>query len=654
MCGIAGFYSPRQAINAIKASEIAKSMADAIWRRGPDGHGVWCDAEVGIALSHRRLSIIDLSEAGAQPMQSKSTRFVISYNGEIYNHYAIRQELDAAIGPIPWRGTSDTEIVLAAIEHWGVEISLRKMRGMFAFALWDNHERRLTLARDRLGEKPLYYGFHAGTFLFGSELKALQAFEGVNFEINQGAVASFLKFGYVPTDMSIYDGIYKLPPASFLTIDATMDDGTLTSYWSIEEQSLNGKSEPFTGDVKDTTDQIEGVLTEAVKAQLISDVPLGVFLSGGIDSSLITALMAKLAPGKVKSFSIGFEDTEFNEAIYAREIAQHLGTEHQDFTLTEQDALETIPKLATAYDEPFADASQIPTMLLSQKTREHVTVALSGDGGDEIFGGYNRYIYAPSLWKKVKYLPKVMRKSIAGSTTALQGYLHSHNTGAATNVVQKLGLPKTTLRRFSKFGDAIANADSFNQFLNNIISFWPDHSGITHDFETLSASDFNKIAPRLTLAERMMIFDAKTYLPDDILVKVDRSAMYHSLETRAPFLDPNVVNAAARLPIHLKINGKSGKHILKDILHRHVPAKLFDRPKQGFSMPLDDWLRKDLKDWAGDNLSAENLARYPFINARIVERAFSDHISGKDNNGEKLWPLLMLMDWTHSYHSGKM
>ena len=641
MCGIAGFLNAGPL--ALEAEARARAMATAMERRGPDADGVWLDPEAGLALAHRRLSILDLSAAGAQPMQSDSGRWAVSYNGEIYNHLDLRADIAEAGGKRDWRGTSDTETLLAAVELWGVEATLPRLHGMFAVALWDRRDRVLWLARDRMGEKPLYYGEVGGALVFASEPAALAAFADAPLPVDERGVAGLLKYGYVPAPLSIYRGIRKLPPAHFVRIEGADTDAEPVSYWSLESTALAGVVYPFTGSDAEIRDEVEAVLARAVDKQMISDVPLGVFLSGGVDSTLITALMARQrGAGDVRSFSIGFEDAEFNEAGHAEAVAAHLGTDHRSFTVTEADALAIIPELPCDFSEPFADSSQIPTSILCRMTRKHVTVALSGDGGDEVFGGYNRYLHAPAIWNRAGRLPRPARRLVGAVAGALQGRADGRMVGVG---LRTLGLPAASARRLSKVGRAVGHAEDFGSFLDNLVSAWPDHERLTPGVRAGLRAEFEAITPSLSHQERMMVFDSLTYMPDDIFVKVDRSAMAHSLETRAPFVDPDVMIAAWRVPMRMKIGGGRGKLVLRDILDRHVPRALMERPKQGFAIPVDAWLRGVLRDWAGDMLASPALNDLDFIDMERARTAFARHQAGVDNHGNQLWPVLMLASW---------
>lgn len=644
MCGIAGIWWRGKRREA-ELRNAAIRMADAIRHRGPDAGGSWVDEEAGIALGHRRLSILDLSPAGAQPMMSPSGRYVLAFNGEIYNHLELRTRLAAEGQASRSRGHSDTETLLASIDVWGLAPTLERANGMFALALWDRSTRRLTLARDRLGEKPLYYGWCGGAFAFGSELKALMAFPGFDNGLDQSAIAAFLRYSYVPDPASIFCDVFKLPAGCTLSLDHAGARPAPVPYWSLEEVARKGSSARLQDGYESLVEQVKTCLSDVVRSQMLSDVPLGCFLSGGIDSSLIAALMQKIADQPVRTFSIGFEDARFNEAPHARRIAEHLGTRHTEFIVTEADALAVIRDLPGIYDEPFSDSSQIPTVLLSRLTRQHVTVALSGDGADEIFGGYNRYTLVPQLWRLVARVPAPGRRALGrviGAMQAIGVREHSWLRSAA----RQLRLPVTTADKLSRIGSALERADDVASLYREIVSTCPEPSALlAHPCCEMKAPLDGAPGTLLWDAEWMMAQDAVTYLPGDILVKVDRAAMSASLETRAPFLDRRVVELAWQLPLSAKIKGGVGKRILRDILDRHVPRQLMERPKQGFAIPLDRWLRGELREWAGDMLSKEALARTGVFNGKSVTRLWEGHQKGRDNAGAQLWSALMLQMW---------
>jgi asparagine synthase (glutamine-hydrolysing) len=645
MCGIAGIWFPRETADA-DAQRVVRSMAEALRHRGPDAGAEWVDGQTGVALGHRRLSILDLSPAGAQPMEDITGRFVIAFNGEIYNHRDLRRRLeDDGAAPV-WRGHSDTETLLAAIASWGVGSALDRVSGMFAFALWDRSTRSLILVRDRLGEKPLYYGWSNGALIFASELKALLAYPGFDNAIDQEAIGAFLRFSYVPEPTTIFRGIRKLQPGHLLCFTSASDTPEPQPYWSLEATVLEGRLGRLDHDYPTLCEQVEACLRDVVSSQMLSDVPLGCFLSGGVDSSLVAALMQSASRRKIRTFSIGFEDTRFNEAEYARRVATHLGAEHTEFILTERDALLVVPDLPKIYDEPFADSSQIPTVLLSRLTRKHVTVALSGDGGDEIFGGYNRYTFAPDLWHLAAGVPGVGRRAAGRLIAALQSF-GTGDQSLLRSLARCFGLPVTTIDKLSKLGGAIARARDFKDFYYEIVSTFPDPAAVL--LEPNAGMDGLRLTTAadafLQREEWMMAMDTITYLPGDILVKLDRAAMSASLETRAPFLDRRVVELAWRLPLSAKIDGRTGKRILRDILYRYVPRELQERPKQGFAIPLDRWLRGELREWADSLLCSEQILATGVFDPSKIKNLWRDHQSMRDNVGPRLWAILTMQSW---------
>jgi asparagine synthase (glutamine-hydrolysing) len=642
MCGIAGFWVDGWA--GQPAEGVLRRMANTLRHRGPDGEGYWVGADGGPALAHRRLSVLDLSPAGAQPMHSSSGRYVLVYNGEIYNHLALRDELAAAGTAPPWRGHADTETLLAAVEHWGIEGALDRLIGMFAFALWDGRLRCLHLVRDRLGEKPLYYGLVGQALVFGSELKAIEAFPGFAGELDRHAIAAYLRFGYVPSPRSIWQGIRKLPPGTILSLSAAAAaaDATPRPYWSLA--ATTKRRRPPIGR-EAAADGLERLLGEVVQSQMLSDVPLGVFLSGGIDSSLVAALMQQHATKPVRSFSLGFADRSLDESAHARAVAAHLGTAHTDFIVTPRDALDLVDGLPHVYDEPFADSSQIPTALLARLTRAEVTVALSGDGGDEMFAGYNRHIFAARLWNRVGAWPRPARHGLAALSSAMQPLAAGQRMAWLKRLSAASGLPVTAFDRLAKFGDAIGRSDDFAAFYDRLVTTWQDPSAVADLSVALPGATVMEGLELSDPVEWMMAVDTLTYLPDDIMVKVDRAAMAASLETRAPFLDRRVVEAAWSLPLDVKLCGRSGKQVLKDILARHVPPALIDRPKQGFAIPLDSWLRHELRDWASSLLSPESLARTGFWRIPAITALWARHLAGAENAGARLWTILQFQSW---------
>lgn len=655
MCGITGQLGGNQGQGL---ERVVGKMADTLFHRGPDDSGVWVDEAAGIALGHRRLSILDLSPAGHQPMVSPGGRFVIAFNGEIYNHLDLRRDLEnipthqplsqGARGHISWRGHSDTETLLACFEAWGIEKTLTRAVGMFAIALWDRETRMLILARDRMGEKPLYYGWQGDAFLFGSELKALKAHPAFCAGVDRGALALLLRHNYVPAPYSIYEGIHKLPPGNWLQMRPDQRDAEPVAYWSLAEVAERGMANPYTGSDADALDELERHLGSAVRGQMVADVPLGALLSGGLDSTAITALMQANSSRPVRTFTIGFDEREYDEATHARAVAKHLGTDHTELRLSGTDALALVPQMPAMYDEPFADSSQLPTHLVMKLARQHVTVALSGDAGDEIFGGYNRYIHAPRMWQKMGWMPQSMRSSLGGALTTLpSGMMNSLAEPLAgwTGVAQ-LG------DKAHKLGRCLREMRSIDDLYVSLVSEWPSAEDmVVGGHMPPNLLDERARWPRLIdPVARMMALDGLTYLPDDILVKVDRAAMAVSLETRAPFLDRNVIEFAWSLPMHMKIRNGRGKWLLRRLLDRYVPRELVERPKMGFGIPLDAWLRGPLRDWAESLLAEDRLRREGYLDPVPIRAAWKAHLSGQASYGYRLWSVLMFQAWLEGLH----
>ena len=637
MCGVAGFVH-RGGFPGAQGKLVASKMADLLTHRGPDDADVWLDATAGIALAHRRLAVIDLSAAGHQPMCSHSGRYVISFNGEIYNHQELRRRLDARSGPvIAWQGASDTESLLAAIERFGLTTALRYAVGMFAFALWDRQERALYLARDRLGEKPLYFGWQNGVFMFASELKSLACHPSFAGVVDREALALYLRHNYIPGPWSIYQGIRKLAPGAFVKFafgDESSPVGALPEeerYWSLRDVIAGGRERPFEGDSGEAVEALHEVLRQAVASQAVADVPLGAFLSGGIDSSTIVALMQACSPRPVRTFAIGFDDPRYNEAAHAKEVAEHLGTDHTELYVTPQDALDVIPRLPALYDEPFSDSSQIPTSLVSALTRRHVTVALSGDGGDELFGGYTRYLRTRTLWRILGPVPNWMRRLYRGAVAAIPAHW---------------GRSRRMYDRACKVSDLL-DFRLPEQLYFRMISHWKSPASIVrHTSEPGTCLSNHRAWPDAPeLESRMMGIDALTYLPDDILVKVDRAAMGVSLETRAPFLDHRVVEFAWRLPLEVKIRGDESKWILRQVLYRYVPRNLVERPKMGFGVPLESWLRGPLKDWAESLLAESRLRDEGYFLPEPIRKRWTEHLDGSRRWDACMWDILMFQAW---------
>lgn len=636
MCGITGFFDRDRGTPSEKLEAIAGAMADRLAHRGPDGRGVWADAQSGIALGHRRLAIIDLSEAGHQPMASACGRFCLTYNGEIYNTAEIRGELEAK--GRSFRGTSDTEVLVEAIAAWGVGAAVARLIGMFAFAVWDKQARRLTLVRDRLGIKPLYWGMVGETFFFASELKALKQAPGWDGSLDRDAIGAFLRYSYVPAPASIYAGVFKLEPGRMLEIDA-QGPPRISAWWSLEDVAA-GHTAPLAASENEVLARIEALLGDSVRRRMVADVPLGAFLSGGIDSSLVVALMQAQSTAKVRSFSIGFHDDSYNEATHAKAVAVHLGTDHTELYVTADEARAVIPRLATIYDEPFADSSQIPTFLVSQMAREHVTVALSGDGGDEIFAGYNRYAMGRKLARAARLFPAPLRRAASRAICAVPPSVWDQ-IFRAVPASRRPALPGDKMHKFA----GILPADDIG-FYSGLLSQWPDAWSLVRGASEPGAV-FRDTSVRAGFdgpVPWMQYLDTRTYLPDDILAKVDRASMAVSLELRVPLLDHRIVELAWRLPDTYKIRGRTTKWALRRILSKYVPSPLFERPKMGFGVPIDTWLRGPLKEWAGDLLEC-GAVQDTLLDMGPVHEKWSEHQAGTHNWQYFLWNVLMLQAW---------
>jgi asparagine synthase (glutamine-hydrolysing) len=637
MCGITGFWSSKTLDE--HPVELLNRMGATLSHRGPDDSGVFYENGSGLGLSFRRLSIIDLSAEGHQPMASPSGRYIIIFNGEVYNFEEIRAELGAQA----WRGHSDTEVMLAAIERWGLEAAIGRFAGMFAFALWDRHERRLHLVRDRIGIKPLYYGYVEGSFVFASELKAIRAFPGFQSLIDRDTLAAYMRCAYVPVPYSIYQDIHQLPPGHILTLDSAEGPLALTPFWSAFAAAEAGLQSRIEDSDEAVIEQLHQKLLEAVRLRMIADVPLGAFLSGGIDSSLVVALMQAQSARPVKTFTIGFHEDVYNEAAHARKVAEHMGTDHTELFVTPQDALDVVPLLPSMYDEPFADSSQIPTHLVSRLARRHVTVALSGDGGDELFCGYSRYAFTNSLWNVLKRVPRPAARGMAK-------LIHSISPATIDGSLGRLQLPaklkNSPGHKFHRLADHLVAQDAAEVCLRTL-SMWPDTAAIvpgSHEHDVL-AQAIERFRTMPTIPELAMLTDLTNYLPDDILAKVDRASMAVSLEARVPLLDHRVVEFAWRLPLKFKLRRGKTKWALRQILYRYVPAELVERPKMGFTMPVDLWLRSQLREWAEDLLSPECLGRHGYLAVKPVRDKWEEHVSGSRNWQYLLWPVLMFQAW---------
>jgi asparagine synthase (glutamine-hydrolysing) len=643
MCGIVGFLGGVG--SAGQDTALVARMADMIRHRGPDDEGIWGDAEAGITLAQRRLAIVDLSPAGHQPMLSSCKRFVMVFNGEIYNYEEIRRKLDA-VAAHSWRGHSDTEVVLEAIARWGLKAALESCVGMFALALWDRRERTLVLARDRLGEKPLYYGRIGKSFAFASELKAFRPHPAWNPEISRDAVTLLMRHNYVPAPYSIYKGIQKLRPGHFLVISDADREPRIETYWSARDAAERSRATPFEGSRDDAVTALEALLQQSIRGQMMADVPLGAFLSGGIDSSTVVAIMQSLSTQPVRTFTIGFQQADYNEAKQAKEVARHLGTDHTELYLSEREAMDVIPGLPEIYCEPFSDSSQIPTYLVSKLARQSVTVSLSGDGGDELFSGYTRYALAEEFWRKLARVPHSLRRATAGLATLPSPAFYDRLAGPLMPLVPKQ-------RRQKRLGDKVHKAaellsmQSVDEVYHRLCSHWSNPADIViggRERPTM-LTGLEELPALPGNVERMMYVDLMSYLPDDILVKVDRAAMAVSLETRVPMLDHRVVEFAMALPLTTLRAENTTKWPLRQLLYKHVPKELVERPKMGFGVPIDSWLRGALRDWAEDLLSESRLRADGFFDPEPIRTAWQEHLSGRRNNQYLLWDVLMFQAW---------
>jgi asparagine synthase (glutamine-hydrolysing) len=646
MCGLTGIWSNGSRGDLQTSIRL---MSDAVYHRGPDAGGDWVDADAGVALGHRRLAIVELSELGAQPMHSACGRYVLVFNGEIYNHLELRRALGAAGMGFDWRGGSDTETLLAGFVAWGVAATLQRAVGMFAIALWDRRDRRLTLARDRFGEKPLYYGW-AGQgsdrpFVFGSELKALRAFPGFDNGIDRGSLGLMLQFCAVPAPHSIFENVCQLSPGTLLTLNAAdlaARQVKVTPFWRADDMARQGLADPFS-DEGDAIDALDTALHEAIGLQMIADVPVGAFLSGGIDSSTVVAIMQAQSTRPVQTFTVGFDEAGFDEAPFAAAVARHLGTEHNELRVNAADALNVIPRLATMYDEPFADSSQIPTSIICAAARGSVTVALSGDGGDELFGGYNRYVWGQRIWRPVAPLPFGLRRALGAAILAIP-----------TPAWNGLGAAMPKALQASLFGDKahkmgrrLETVRTLDDLYRSLVTEWPVSEIPVLDAQSRATrlDDLGLVAGIDAPEQRMMLWDSLTYLPDDILTKVDRAAMAVSLETRVPMLDHRVAEVAWRLPMDMKIRNGQGKWALRQVLDRYVPRALIERPKAGFGAPIGQWLRGPLRDWAEALLDETRLRNEGYLEPAAIRALWYQHLSGQGDWTIRLWSVLMFQAW---------
>ena len=645
MCGIVGFIDRR--LGAGQAEVTIDAMSSRLRHRGPDDHGRWTDPAAGVALGHRRLAIVDLSPQGHQPMASACGRYVIVFNGEIYNFRQVRRRLEAEYGAGGWRGHSDTEVLLAALTHRGLRGALEWLVGMYAFAVWDREERSLSLVRDRMGEKPLYFGHAGGVFFFASELKALAAHPAWEGQIDRDALALLMRRGYVPVPHSIYRNVFKLGPGSLVTVRPQGAEGIEPVhgiYWSVIDAYRHGAAEPFDGTAADAVEHLDTLLRRSVGLQMVADVPLGAFLSGGIDSSTIVALMQAQTTDRVRTFSIGFADRSFNEAEHAAAVAKHLGTQHTEVYVTPRETLDVVPRLATLFDEPFADASQIPSFLVAQMARRDVTVALSGDGGDELFYGYRRFVDSRRFSRLTRGLPRRGRSAVAAGLRAA-----GSASGSAGGRVRAL---RKASHRMHKAAALLSSASDREAYCD-LLSHWGRNEAIVLDARTPTPAPVDTAAEPSDIDDWMMYQDMVAFLPDDVLVKVDRTSMGVSLEARAPLLDHRVVEFAWRIPLAWKYRDRRGKWLLRQVLYRYVPQDLVDRPKMGFEVPIADWLRGDLRDWAEALLDERVLRGQGYLDVRSVRRKWSDHLAGKRNWQYCLWDVLMFQAWLAEHHAGE-
>ncbi|HEY6292914.1 MAG TPA: asparagine synthase (glutamine-hydrolyzing) [Terriglobia bacterium] len=651
MCGIAGFVQFRPS-SAVELEARARRMADQLIHRGPDDSGFWTDPLAGAGFGFRRLSILDLSPAGHQPMCSASGRYVIIFNGEVYNFGELRTELET-LGH-GFRGHSDTEVMLEAIERWGLEPAVRRFVGMFAFALWDGRERALHLVRDRLGIKPLYYGFSQGVLLFASELKAIRAHPDFAPGIDRDALTLLMRHGYIPTPYSIYRGIAKLPPGSTISFGTRAGDSPSLArpkfYWSLRQIAERGEREPLQGSDEEARAELDRLLRESVRLRMIADVPLGAFLSGGIDSSTVVALMQAESIRRVKTFTIGFEDRDYDEAAHARQVAAHLGTDHTELHLTPEETRAVIPRLPAMFDEPFADSSQIPTHLVSVLARRAVTVSLSGDGGDELFGGYTHYMRAPWVRRRLGWIPYPLRRALAAGLGWPDVSTYNRLTGGRKQFLSEHSRPGTAGEKVHKLGQALAARGPW-ELHQHFSSHWKRPADLVVGGEEPSTI-FTDTSWRPALSDfsgHMMTTDALMYLPDDILTKVDRASMAVSLEARVPILDHRVVVFAARLPRRLKIRQGQGKWLLRQVLYRYVPPGLIERPKRGFAAPIGVWLRGPLRPWAETLLAEDRLRHEGYLRPEPVRAIWREHLAGDRNAQEQLWDVLMFQAWLEQW-----
>lgn len=654
MCGLTGFFDRSADLSEQEGLSLLARMGEAIKHRGPDDHGEFFEPTYGVGISFRRLAILDTSPTGHQPMTSATGRYTMAYNGEVYNFKRVESEL-AGAGLLPvLRGTSDTEVMLAAFEAWGVQSAVERFIGMFAISLWDHQENCLYLIRDRVGVKPMYYGWFGTTFIFGSELKALRCHPAFRAEIDTDSLAQFLQFSYVPSPHSIYKDVFKLPSGTILKVNLDGNCGGPTPYWNLNEAASNGLRNRFSGSQNDAVAKLEELLTDCIGLRMIADVPLGAFLSGGVDSSLVVALMQAQSSIPVKTFSVGFEQGEYDEAVFAKQVANHLGTEHSEHYVNEQDALDAVPLLPAMFDEPFGDPSQIPTYLVSKMARKHVTVSLSGDGGDELFGGYNRYSIAQKLWRLNQKYPQKFRNVMIATLKSLP-------PSAWESLYNLFRWAMPSRLRFKRIGERIdvlesaLAARSQMDLYERIMSHWdsPETAVIGAERRDPLGFEIQSFNDDLEFAEAMMLTDMKTYMQEDVLAKVDRASMAVSLEAREPLLDHRLIEFALSLPHEWRTTQANSKQLLRDVLYRHVPKELIERPKQGFAAPVGDWINGALNEWTDHLLDARLLQSQGFLDPLPVQKMLSEHRSGKRNWQFALWNVLMFQAWLEANQGSK-
>ena len=652
MCGFVGFWSQR---NDFNIQETIDKMTNVLTHRGPNNQSSWYDEYLGLALGHTRLSILDLSVSANQPMHSQCGRFSLVFNGEIYNHMALRKKLSFESNIIVWKTQSDTETLLACLLFWGLEKTLKNIIGMFAFAFWDKEKKQLSLARDRVGEKPLYYGWQGNTFLFGSELKSFRVHPHFKGVINREALGQYFRLSYIPSPKSIYYDIQKLNPSEYIQINLdSSDKDTIKpkTYWSLSQVILSGKSNAFNGSSDEAVSLLESNIEKSINRQMISDVPLGAFLSGGIDSSTVVTLMQKQSAKPIKTFTIGFNEENFNEAMQAKKIADYLRTEHTELYVSHNDALKIIPNLPNIYCEPFADSSQIPSFLISSLAKSKVSVALSGDGGDELFAGYNRYLVGYKNWRKLKCIPLVFRKVLAQVLTNTP----PRYWDMAFDKIKRFIPPKYHTNMIGlkayKVGKTIGITQSVD-FYKQLINQWdmPPTFVLDSKKDVLLSQEMESEFSQESFEEWMMAIDLKTYMADDILVKLDRAAMANSLETRVPFLDPDVIKLAWQLPLKYKIHEGQGKWILRQVLYRHLPKEFVENPKKGFAVPLAKWISGPLREWVDPLIDKVRLKQEGYMDADVVHKMWDEHINEKQNWQLPLWNIFMFQAWLDSINA---